>query len=99
MCASEDHGKKYCGKLPGVAAHANGVENEVLDEGCHADGRAEAQSSGPHYEEVEGLKKLVLGIEGGRLDSDRRRRLAMDGVPYSMGWFRPSDIWAYNTWL
>ena len=21
------------------------------------------------------------------------------GVTYSRGWFRPSDIWAYNTWL
>ena len=73
----EDHGKKDGGELPGVAAHADRVENEILDEGGDADGGPEPQGGGLHDEEVEGLKKLVLGIEGGRLDGDRRGRLAL----------------------
>ena len=73
----EDHGKKDGGEMPVVAAHVDRVEDEVLDEGGDADGGPEPQGGGPHDEQVEGLKKLVLGLESGRLDSHSRWRLAL----------------------
>ena len=34
-----------------------------------------------------------------RMVAEPKAKAAAYGVTYSRGWFRPSDIWAYNTWL
>ena len=49
-----------------------GVVDELLEERGDANRGPQPQGRGPHDEQVEGLKKLELGLEGGHLDRDRR---------------------------